>query len=120
MWGPYLAERERGTVREDCSQKRDAWGEDGIAGISDDKQRLCFALAFWKGRDPILKERMFGPTDERILQRGQWCRDRRKRLNRMDRSCGSPAGIEDLPHSGGSSQFRKPLRDAVQRARKAA
>jgi mannosylglycerate hydrolase MGH1-like protein len=78
MWGPYLAEREWGTVREDYSPNGDAWhyfthdearsrayrwGEDGIAGISDDKQRLCFALAFWNGCDPILKERMFGLTN---------------------------------------------------------
>jgi Mannosylglycerate hydrolase MGH1-like glycoside hydrolase domain len=77
-WGPYLSERQWGTVREDYSEDGDAWsyftheqsrsrayhwGEDGIAGISDDKQRLCFALALWNGRDPILKERMFGLTN---------------------------------------------------------
>ena len=54
-WGPYLSERTWGTVREDYS-------EDGIAGISDDKQRLCFSLALWNGQDPILKERLFGLT----------------------------------------------------------
>jgi hypothetical protein len=74
-WGPYLSERQWGTVREDYSPNGDAWnyfshdqarsrayhwGEDGLAGISDDKQRLCFALALWNGRDPILKERLFG------------------------------------------------------------
>jgi Mannosylglycerate hydrolase MGH1-like glycoside hydrolase domain len=74
-WGPYLSERQWGTVREDYSENGNAWnyfthdqarsrayrwGEDGIAGISDDKQTLCFALALWNGRDPILKERMFG------------------------------------------------------------
>jgi len=74
-WGPYLAERAWGTVREDYSPDGTAWeyfpfdhahlrayrwGEDGIAGISDNHQRLCFALAFWNGRDPILKERLFG------------------------------------------------------------
>src|SRR5512134_1819047 len=74
-WGPYLSERQWGTVREDYSENGDAWnffthdharsrayrwGEDGIAGISDDKQRLCFALALWNGVDPILKERLFG------------------------------------------------------------
>src|SRR6202167_1139619 len=74
-WGPYLAEREWGTVREDYSADGTAWdyfpfedahlrayrwGEDGIAGICDNHQRLCFALAFWNGRDPILKERLFG------------------------------------------------------------
>ncbi|MFI6932529.1 MGH1-like glycoside hydrolase domain-containing protein [Streptomyces sp. NPDC050287] len=77
-WGPYLSERQWGTVREDYSPDGDAWsyfthdqarsrayrwGEDGIAGVSDDKQRLCLALALWNGRDPILKERMFGLTN---------------------------------------------------------
>ena len=77
-WGPYLSERQWGTVREDYSANGDAWnffthdqarsrayrwGEDGIAGISDDKQRLCFALALWNGKDPILKERLFGLTN---------------------------------------------------------
>ncbi len=78
LWGPYLSERQWGTVREDYSDNGDAWnyfnhdqarsrayhwGEDGIAGISDDKQRLCFALALWNGHDPILKERLFGLTN---------------------------------------------------------
>ena len=77
-WGPYLTERQWGTVREDYSENGDAWnffthdqarsrayrwGEDGIAGISDDQQRLCFALALWNGKDPILKERLFGLTN---------------------------------------------------------
>jgi hypothetical protein len=77
-WGPYLSERQWGTVREDYSESGDAWnyfthdqarsrtyrwGEDGLAGISDDKQRLCFALALWNGKDPILKERLFGLTN---------------------------------------------------------
>jgi len=77
-WGPYLSERQWGTVREDYSQTGDAWdylthdqarsrayrwGEDGIAGISDDQQTLCFALALWNGSDPILKERLFGLTN---------------------------------------------------------
>jgi hypothetical protein len=77
-WGPYLSERQWGTVREDYSEGGDAWnffthdharsrayrwGEDGIAGISDDKQKLCFALALWNGKDPILKERLFGLTN---------------------------------------------------------
>ena len=76
-WGPYLSERQWGTVREDYSPNGDAWdyftheqsrsrtyrwGEDGILGISDDQQRLCFALSMWNGRDPILKERFFGLT----------------------------------------------------------
>src|SRR6516225_7000483 len=74
-WGPYLSERQWGTVREDYSPHGDAWesfthdqarsrayrwGEDGLAGVSDDEQRLCLALALWNGRDPILKERLFG------------------------------------------------------------
>ena len=77
-WGPYLSERQWGTVREDYSEGGDAWnffthdharsrayrwGEDGIAGISDDKQHLCFALALWNGKDAILKERLFGLTN---------------------------------------------------------
>ncbi|HQE82775.1 MAG TPA: glucosidase [Candidatus Hydrogenedentes bacterium] len=77
-WGPYLSERQWGTVREDYSEGGDAWnffthdharsrayrwGEDGLAGFSDDKQRLCFALALWNGNDPILKERLFGLTN---------------------------------------------------------
>jgi len=76
-WGPYLAERQWGTVREDYSPYGTAWdsfphdqarsrayrwGEDGIAGITDNHGRLCFALALWNGRDPILKERVFGLT----------------------------------------------------------
>ena len=76
-WGPYLSERQWGTVREDYSPDGTAWeyfphdharsrayrwGEDGLGGISDNHQRLCFALALWNGRDPILKERLFGLT----------------------------------------------------------
>ncbi len=78
QWGPYLSERQWGTVREDYSEGGNAWnyfshdqarsrayrwGEDGLAGISDNKQRLCFALALWNGQDPILKERLFGLTN---------------------------------------------------------
>jgi hypothetical protein len=78
QWGPYLSERQWGTVREDYSQDGNAWdyfthdqarsrayhwGEDGLAGISDDHQRLCFGLALWNGKDPILKERLFGLTN---------------------------------------------------------
>ena len=77
-WGPYLAERQWGTVREDYSDSGNAWdyfshdqarsrayrwGEDGLGGISDDHQRLCFALALWNGVDPIVKERLFGLTN---------------------------------------------------------
>ncbi len=76
-WGPYLSERQWGTVREDYSADGSAWehfshdqarsrayrwGEDGIAGLCDDQQQLCFGLALWNGKDPILKERMFGLT----------------------------------------------------------
>ncbi|HMN26634.1 MAG TPA: hypothetical protein PKE45_00660, partial [Caldilineaceae bacterium] len=78
QWGPYLSERQWGTVREDYSEygnaweyfshdqarsRAYAWGEDGLAGVSDDKQLLCFALALWNGQDPILKERLFGLTN---------------------------------------------------------
>jgi len=77
-WGPYLSERQWGTVREDYSQDGNAWdyfshdqarsrayrwGEDGLAGISDSHQVLCFALALWNGKDPIIKERLFGLTN---------------------------------------------------------
>ena len=76
-WGPYIADRQWGTVREDYSangqpwtytthdmarSKAYRWGEEGIAGICDDQQLLCFALALWNGNDPILKERYFGLT----------------------------------------------------------
>ena len=79
FWGPYLSERQWGTVREDYSQDGTAWdyvphdharsrayrwGEDGLAGICDEQQRLCFVLAFWNGVDPILKERIFGLTGQ--------------------------------------------------------
>lgn len=77
-WGPYLSERQWGTVREDYSEHGEAWesfshdqarsrayrwGEDGIAGFSDDKQKLCLGLALWNGNDPILKERLYGLTN---------------------------------------------------------
>src|SRR3954468_18897138 len=77
-WGPYLSERQWGTVREDRSASGDAWndfphdharsrayrwGEDGLAGYSDDQQLLCFSLALWNRKDPILKERLFGLTN---------------------------------------------------------
>src|SRR4051794_8433671 len=78
VWGPYVSEGQWGTVGEDYSECGTAWdyfshdharsrvyrwGEDGIAGISDDQQRLCLALALWNGQDPILKERLFGLTN---------------------------------------------------------
>src|SRR5580698_531688 len=77
-WGPYLSERQWGTVREDYSHDGNPWdyfshdqarsrayrwGEDGLAGICDDRQLLCFGVALWNGRDPILKERLFGLTN---------------------------------------------------------
>src|SRR5258707_8861297 len=77
-WGPYLAERQWGTVREDYSEggtswdyfphdharsRAYRWGEDGLLGLCDREGRLCFALALWNGRDPILKERLFGLTN---------------------------------------------------------
>ncbi|MBL8944732.1 MAG: glucosidase, partial [Myxococcales bacterium] len=77
-WGPYLSDRQWGTVREDYSAGGNAWdafphdharsrayrwGEDGIGGFSDDRQRLCLSVALWNGRDPILKERLFGLTN---------------------------------------------------------
>src|ERR1700709_1331855 len=77
-WGPYLSERQWGTVREDYSANGDAWnyithdmarskayrwGEEGLGGISDDRQFICMALALWNGKDPILKERLFGLTN---------------------------------------------------------
>src|SRR5438128_3561789 len=77
-WGPYLSERQWGTVREDYSRDGSAWeyfphdharsrayrwGEDGLLGICDRQGRLCFALALWNGKDPILKERLFGLTN---------------------------------------------------------
>src|ERR1041385_7187295 len=79
QWGPYLSERAWGTVREDYSPYGTAWdyfthdqarsrayrwGEDGLAGFCDDRQFLCLSLALWNGRDPILKERLFGLTNE--------------------------------------------------------
>jgi hypothetical protein len=78
LWGPYLSERQWGTVREDYSADGDVWrsfphdharsrayrwGEDGLLGITDRNCQLCFALALWNGRDPILKERLFGLTN---------------------------------------------------------
>ena len=80
LWGPYLSERQWGTVREDYSENGDAWnyfphdharsrayiwGEDGLGGISDIFQNLCFAIALWNGEDPILKERLFGLSNSR-------------------------------------------------------
>src|SRR5258708_322773 len=90
-WGPYLSERAWGTVREDYSPDGTAWdyfphdharsrayrwSEDGLAGLCDDEQILCFALAFWNGRDPILKERIFGMAGDQRNHRedakGRW------------------------------------------------
>ena len=81
-WGPYLSQRQWGTVREDYSQDGNArdylthdqarsrayhWGEDGLAGISDEKELLCFSVDLWNGRDPILKERLFGLTNSESI-----------------------------------------------------
>src|SRR5262245_16385838 len=78
-WGPYLADRQWATVREDYSANGDAWnyfpfahsharayrwGEDGLLGWTDRECRLCLALALWNGKDPVLKERLFGLTNE--------------------------------------------------------
>src|SRR3954447_23728014 len=78
-WGPYLSDRQWGTVREDYSKDGNAWayfphdhahmrayrwGEDGLAGLSDSQQKLCLSLALWNGRDPILKERLYGVANE--------------------------------------------------------
>src|SRR5438046_1247691 len=88
--GPYLSERAWGTVREDYSPGGTAWdsfphdharsrvyrwGEDGIFGLSDDKQNLCVAVAVWNGRDPILKERLFGLTNSEG-NHGEDCKER--------------------------------------------
>ena len=88
-WGPYLTERQWGTVREDYSKDGSAWdflphdharskayrwGEEGIAGISDNKQFLCFGLSMWNGKDPILKERMYGLTGSES-NHGEDCKD---------------------------------------------
>src|SRR5690349_14153143 len=77
-WGPYLSERQWGTVRENIDRSREAWndvthdqsrsraylsGEDGLCGFCDDRMLLCFSVALWNGRDPILKERLFGLTN---------------------------------------------------------
>jgi hypothetical protein len=90
VWGPYLSDRQWGTVREDYSAGGTAWdsfnhdhsrsrayrwGEDGIFGFSDDKQNLCFAIAVWNGRDPILKERLFGLTNSEG-NHGEDCKER--------------------------------------------
>ena len=79
-WGPYLSERQWGTVREDYSSDGESWryftheharsrayrwGEDGLLGLTDRECRLCFAVALWNGRDPVLKERLFGLTNDR-------------------------------------------------------
>ncbi|CAN5582032.1 glucosidase [soil metagenome] len=88
-WGPYLSERQWGTVREDYSADGSAWdhfphdharsrayrwGEDGIGGFSDDQQKICFSLAMWNGKDPILKERIFGLTGPEG-NHGEDCKD---------------------------------------------
>jgi hypothetical protein len=80
LWGPYLSERQWGTVREDYSAYGNAWDyfthdqarsrayrwDDGLAGLSNNRARLCFSIALWSGRDPILKERAFGLTNVKV------------------------------------------------------
>ena len=94
-WGPYVSERQWGTVREDYSADGEAWdylphdharsrayrwGEDGLAGFCDVEQRLCLGLALWNGNDPILKERAFGLTGAQGNHgehvKDHWCRAR--------------------------------------------
>src|SRR5260370_40215101 len=85
-FGPYLAERQWGTVREDYSANGTAWdclthdaarskayrwGEEGIGGISDNRQRMCFAFGFWNKKDPMIKERIFGLTGKQSKQVGK-------------------------------------------------
>jgi hypothetical protein len=97
QWGPYLSKRQWRTVREDYSENGDAWnyfthdqarsraykwGEDGIGGACDDKQRLCFALALWNECDPILKERLYGLTNSEKTARKQLTLVQRKRKSR--------------------------------------
>src|SRR5437763_2170351 len=103
QWGPYLSERQWGTVREDYSPGGTAWdsfshdvarsrayrwGEDGILGICDDRQILCFALALWNGRDPILKERLFRSEERRVGKgiRYWWLKDdlKNNKLEELD------------------------------------
>ena len=87
LWGPYVSERQWGTVREDYSAEGDAWdylphdharsrayrwGEDGLAGICDERGRLCLALALWNGRDAFLKERLFGLTNGQGNHGDKW------------------------------------------------
>jgi hypothetical protein len=110
-WGPYLAERQWGTVREDYSAHGDAWchlpfeharsrayrwGEDGLAGYSDDHQRICLALALWNGADAILKERLFGLTNEQ----GNHGEDVKEQYHYLD---ATPT------HSWGVQLYRYPL-----------
>ena len=109
-WGPYLSERQWGTVREDYSANGKAWdylshdmarsrsyrwGEDGIAGFSDDQQLLCLGVGLWNGRDPILKERLFGLTgsegnhSEDVMTSSLWFPSEPVSPNRRSLSIGS-------------------------------
>jgi hypothetical protein len=121
-WGPYLSERQWGTVREDYSEDGNAWdyfshdqarsrayhwGEDGLAGFSDDKQQLCFALALWNGKDPILKERLFGLTNSEANHGGG-----RQGILLLPRLDADPLLHEvALQISAGSLSLRQPDRD---------
>ena len=121
-WGPYLSERQWGTVREDYSEGGDAWnyfthdqarsrayrwGEDGLAGISDDQQRLCFALALWNGKDPILKERAVRPDQ----QRGQPRRGRQGVLLLPRQHADALVHEVPLQVPAGRVPLRRPRRD---------
>ena len=112
-WGPYVSERQWGTVREDYSEGGTAWdyfthdharsrayrwGEDGIAGFCDDRQLLCLSLALWNGQDPILKERLFGLTNAA----GQPRRGRQGTL--LLSRCGAEPRLSD----GCSTSCRRP------------
>ena len=117
-WGPYLAERAWGTVREDYSADGDAWAsfpheqarsrayrwnEDGLLGISDDQQRLCLALSLWNGADPILKERLFGLTNAEG-NHGEDVKELYFYLDALPTSsyltCGVPVPAASLPRPG--------------------
>jgi hypothetical protein len=121
-WGPYLTERQWGTVREDYSHDGNAWdyfshdqarsrayhwGEDGLAGISDDRQLLCFALALWNGRDPILKERLYGLTN----REGNHGEDVKESYFYLDNTPTHSYMKYLLQISAGSLSLRQPDRD---------
>ena len=116
-WGPYLSERQWGTVREDYSKDGEAWnflphdharsrayrsGEDGLAGFSDEKARLCFALALWNGQDPILKERLFGLANAE----GNHGEDVKEYYFYLDSTCCASADASLKPDTPGMKRGR--------------